>query len=71
VDEEPPAAAGEPSSAPPITHLCGIAPELAQGIVVCRSTAGRVTTVDDVFAWADLPYEIWDLVRDRGVVLEH
>jgi hypothetical protein len=22
-----------------------------------------------VFVWADLPYEIWDYVRDRAVVL--
>lgn len=52
-----------------IARTCGIAPEHAERIVACRSAAGRFATVEDVFAWADLPYEIWDYVRDRAVVL--
>ncbi|GAA4883489.1 helix-hairpin-helix domain-containing protein [Actinomycetospora straminea] len=54
---------------PVIARTCGIAPAHAERIVACRSAAGRFATVDDVFAWADLPYDVWDLVRDRGVVL--
>jgi hypothetical protein len=52
-----------------IAHHCGIALEPAQRIVTVRGAAGRFAAVDDVFAWADLPYDTWDLVRDRGVVL--
>jgi hypothetical protein len=54
---------------PVIAQTCGIAPEHAARIVACRSAAGHFAAVDDVFAWADLPYDVWDLVRDRGVVL--
>lgn len=54
---------------PVIARTCGIAPAHAERIVACRGAAGRFATVDDVFAWADLPYDVWDLVRDRGVVL--
>jgi len=52
-----------------IARTCGIAPEHAERIVACRAAAGRFAAVDDVFVWADLPYEVWDLVRDRAVVL--
>jgi len=52
-----------------IARICGIAPEHAERIVACRSAAGRFATVEDVFVWADLPYDIWDHVRDRAVVL--
>lgn len=51
-----------------IARTCGIEPEHAERIVACRS-AGRFAAVDDVLVWADLPYEVWDFVRDRGVVL--
>lgn len=52
-----------------LARTLGIAPAHAEQIVACRTTAGRFGTVDDVFAWADLPYEVWDQIRDRGVVL--
>jgi hypothetical protein len=52
-----------------IARTLGIAPAHAERIVACRTAAGRFTTVDDVFAWSDLPYDVWDQVRDRGVVL--
>lgn len=54
---------------PVIARTCGIAPAHAERIVACRAAAGRFAAVDDVFAWADLPYEVWDPIRDRGVVL--
>ncbi|MDD7939650.1 hypothetical protein PHK61_14595 [Actinomycetospora lutea] len=54
---------------PVIARTLGIAPVHAERIVGCRAAAGRFAAVDDVFAWADLPYEVWDQVRDRGVVL--
>ena len=34
-----------------------------------RQAAGRFAAVDDVFSWTDLPVEVWDRVRDRGIVL--
>ncbi|MEJ2890244.1 helix-hairpin-helix domain-containing protein [Actinomycetospora aeridis] len=52
-----------------IARTLGIAPVHAEQIVACRTAAGRFTAVEDVFAWADLPVDVWDLVRDRGVVL--
>ncbi|GAA4780859.1 hypothetical protein GCM10023200_12650 [Actinomycetospora chlora] len=55
--------------APVIAHVCGIPRELAERIVTSRGLAGRFTAVDDVFAWADLPYDLWEVVRDRGVVV--
>ena len=54
---------------PVIARTLGIAPAHAELIVTSRGAAGRFTAVDDVFAWADLPYEVWDQIRDRGVVL--
>ncbi|MFC5140565.1 hypothetical protein ACFPK1_20175 [Actinomycetospora rhizophila] len=54
---------------PVIARTLGIAPAHAERIVGCRAAAGRFAAVDDVFVWADLPYEVWDQVRDRGVVL--
>lgn len=54
---------------PVIARTLGIAPAHAESIVTSRGAAGRFAAVDDVFAWADLPYEVWDQVRDRGVVL--
>ncbi|GAA4939925.1 hypothetical protein EV188_106202 [Actinomycetospora succinea] len=54
---------------PVIARTLGIAPVHAERIVTCRTAAGRFAAVEDVFAWADLPYEVWDQVRDRAVVV--
>lgn len=55
--------------APVVAQLCGIEPVQAARIVQARQAAGRFAGVEDVFAWTDLPVEVWDRVRDRGIVL--
>lgn len=55
--------------APVVASVCGLAPVHAAGILTARQGAGRFTCLEDVFAWAELPVEVWDRVRDRGVVL--
>ncbi|HEY2192534.1 MAG TPA: hypothetical protein VGH76_09565 [Actinomycetospora sp.] len=55
--------------APVVASVCGLEPVHAEGILTARRAAGRFASVDDVFAWAELPVEIWDRVRDRGIVL--
>jgi DNA uptake protein ComE-like DNA-binding protein len=55
--------------APVVAAVCGLEPVHAEGILGARRAAGRFASVEDVFAWAELPVEVWDRVRDRGVVL--
>lgn len=55
--------------APVVAQLCGIEPVQAARIVQARQAAGRFAAVDDVFSWTDLPVEVWDRIRDRGIVL--
>ena len=55
--------------APVVAQLCGIEPVQAARIVQARQAAGRFSAVDDVFSYTDLPVEVWDRVRDRGIVL--
>ncbi|NMO91410.1 hypothetical protein [Actinomycetospora sp. TBRC 11914] len=55
--------------APVVAAVCGLEPAHAAGILAARHAAGRFVAVDDVFSWADLPVEVWDRVRDHGVVL--
>ena len=55
--------------APVLSAVLGIDHGLVARIVEARVAVGRFGAVDDVFAWADLPVEVWDVVRDRGVVL--
>ena len=55
--------------APVVAQLCGIEPVQAARIVQARQAAGRFPAVDDVFSWTDLPVDVWDRVRDRGIVL--
>ena len=55
--------------APVVAQLCGIEPVQAARIVQARQAAGRFGAVDDVFTYTDLPVEVWDRVRDRGIVL--
>jgi hypothetical protein len=51
-----------------IASVCGIEPEVAQRIVDAR-TAQPPTGVDDVFAFTDIPYPLWERIRDRAVVV--
>ncbi|MFC5060960.1 ComEA family DNA-binding protein [Actinomycetospora atypica] len=55
--------------APVVAQLCGIEPVQAARIVQARQAAGRFAAVDDVFSYTDLPVEVWDRVRDRGIVV--
>ncbi|MEJ2866931.1 helix-hairpin-helix domain-containing protein [Actinomycetospora sp. OC33-EN08] len=55
--------------APALASVCDLSPEQAGRIVQARQAAGRFAGVEDVFTWVDLPVEVWDRVRDRGVVL--
>ncbi|GAA4545538.1 hypothetical protein [Pseudonocardia xishanensis] len=51
-----------------IAEVCGIDLETAGRIVETRQ-ARPYDTVDDVFTWADVPYALWERVRERGVVV--
>ncbi|MDL5160011.1 ComEA family DNA-binding protein [Actinomycetospora termitidis] len=55
--------------APALASVCELTPEQAGRIVQARQAAGRFATVEDVFSWVDLPVDVWDRVRDRGVTL--
>lgn len=58
---------GAPADA--IAALCDIDVESARQIVAAREAGVAFTTVDDVFSTVDLPYPLWDRIRDRGVVV--
>jgi DNA uptake protein ComE-like DNA-binding protein len=52
-----------------IASVCGLDPATARRIVEVREAAGvPFAAVDDVFAWAEIPLDLWELVRDRGIV---
>jgi hypothetical protein len=43
--------------------------EESRRIIEVRQAAGvPFTAVEDVFAWAEVPLDLWELVRDRGIV---
>ncbi len=54
---------------PVVAAVCGLDPVHAAQIVHARQAAGRFAAVEDVFSWTELPVDVWDRVRDRGVVL--
>ncbi|WP_181782987.1 hypothetical protein [Pseudonocardia pini] len=51
-----------------IAQVCGIEQAMAERIVETRQ-ARPYDTLDDVFTWADLPFALWERVRERGVVV--
>jgi hypothetical protein len=59
------------NSAPPqvIAHTCEI--ELATATMITNARAAGITftTVDDVFSFTDIPYPLWDRIRDRALVI--
>ncbi len=59
------------NSAPPqvIAGSCGIDLTVATSIADARIAGVPFSTVDDVFALAEIPYELWDRIRDRAVVI--
>jgi DNA uptake protein ComE-like DNA-binding protein len=51
-----------------IANTCGI--ETAVAALIVNARAGiTFTTIDDVFSLTDLPYPLWDRIRDRAVVI--
>jgi DNA uptake protein ComE-like DNA-binding protein len=53
-----------------IAHVCGLDAAVVERIVVARAAAGvPLTAVDDVFAYSDIPVDLWDRIRDRTVVV--
>lgn len=59
------------NSAPPqvIADTCGIPADVAERIADVRSTAIAFSTVDDLFSCVEVPYPLWDRIRDRAVVI--
>ena len=52
-----------------IADVCGIEPAVATLITDSRSRAITFTAVDDVFSFADIPFPLWDRIRDRALVI--
>jgi hypothetical protein len=59
------------NSTPPqmIADTCGIELTVATQIADARIPGVPFTTVDDVFSLAQIPYPLWDRIRDRAVVI--
>jgi hypothetical protein len=57
--------------APPqaIAAVCGIDPAVATLITAARARGIPFASVDDVLAVVDVPYPLWDRIRDRAVVV--
>ncbi|WP_285488918.1 hypothetical protein [Amycolatopsis taiwanensis] len=51
-----------------IAKVCGIDLAAARMIVEARAGA-KFLAVDDVFVLTDLPVDIWDVIRDHGIVM--
>jgi hypothetical protein len=52
-----------------LAQALGVDGAVAATIVSARDAAGRLTSVEDLFVYSDLPVDAWDVVRDRGIVL--
>ena len=52
-----------------IAQVCGIDLEVATMITDARDRGVSFAAVEDVFAFADIPYPLWDRIRDRAVVI--
>jgi hypothetical protein len=51
-----------------IARVCAIDLAVAEQIVRTRE-ARPFDTLDDAFTWADIPYALWERIRDRAVVV--
>jgi hypothetical protein len=58
---------GAPADA--IAATCGIDLPFAALITEARANGIHFTTVDDVFSVADIPFPLWDRIRERAVVV--
>jgi DNA uptake protein ComE-like DNA-binding protein len=52
-----------------IAQVCGIELAVATLITDVRSRGISFAAVEDVFSVADIPYPLWDRIRDRAVVI--
>jgi len=52
-----------------IAAMCGVDLAVAEQIAAARSVTAPFMTVDDVFSVVDVPYHLWDRIRDRGIVI--
>jgi hypothetical protein len=52
-----------------IAAVCGIDLAVAAQIVQARTVGVPFLTVDDAFTMADVPFPLWDRIRDRGIVI--
>ncbi|WP_132422082.1 hypothetical protein [Pseudonocardia endophytica] len=53
-----------------IAQVCGVDPAVGQQLVDARTAAGTpFVRVDDVFTYSDVPYPLWDRIRERAVVV--
>jgi DNA uptake protein ComE-like DNA-binding protein len=52
-----------------IAHTCGIELAIATLIVKARAAGITFASVDDVFSVAEIPFPLWDRIRDRAVVI--
>ncbi|TQM09258.1 hypothetical protein [Pseudonocardia kunmingensis] len=59
------------NSAPPhaIANTCGTEIGVAARIADVRAAGVVFATVEDVFSFADVPYPLWDRIRERAVVI--
>lgn len=53
-----------------IAHVCGVDMPVAQHLVDARAAAGTpFLRVDDAFSYSDVPFPLWDRIRERAVVV--
>ena len=52
-----------------IAGTCGIDLVHATAITAARTNGIHFVTVDDVFSAADIPFPLWERIRDRAVVV--
>jgi hypothetical protein len=52
-----------------IAAMCGIDLTVAGQIVEARAAGVPFLTVDDAFTMCDVPFPLWDRIRERGIVI--
>jgi hypothetical protein len=52
-----------------IANTCGIEIAVATQMVNARAAGITFTTIDDVFSFTNIPFPLWDRIRDRAVVI--
>lgn len=52
-----------------IAQACGIEPAVAETIAEARAAGITFMAVNDLFAFTEIPYTLWDRIRDRALVI--